>query len=57
MMQSLVGIRAGLLDRLWALPEPMKIGGVRVGALIWSTVLFGVLSVPTVWQQLGRHFG
>jgi hypothetical protein len=39
------------------LPEQIRIRGFRVAALVWSVVLFGVLSVLVVQQQLGRLFG
>ncbi|SCK36036.1 Nramp family divalent metal transporter [Streptomyces sp. WMMB 322] len=40
-----------------ALPGPLKVRGVRVAALIWVIVLFGVLSVLTVRQQIMDIFG
>jgi hypothetical protein len=39
------------------LPEPIRIRGFRVGALVWSVLLFGVLAVLTVGQQLGNLTG
>jgi hypothetical protein len=39
------------------LPEAIRIRGVRAGALVWSLVLFGVLSVLTVIQQAGKLIG
>jgi hypothetical protein len=39
------------------LPEPIRTGPVRVAALVWSTLLFGFLSILTFWQQIGRLFG
>ncbi|GAA1258137.1 Nramp family divalent metal transporter [Pseudonocardia aurantiaca] len=39
------------------LPAPIRIRGFRVGALVWSVVLFGVLAVLTVQQQAGRLLG
>lgn len=33
------------------LPAPIRIGPFRVGALIWSTVLFGTLAALTVYTQ------
>ena len=41
----------------WTLPEPIKIGTGRVVALVWSTLLFGFLSVLTFGQQWHRLFG
>jgi len=38
------------------LPEPIRIRGVRLGALIWSFVLFGVLSVLTFQDRIGDLF-
>jgi hypothetical protein len=39
------------------LPEAIRIRGFRVGALVWSVLLFGVLAVLTVIQQAGRLLG
>jgi hypothetical protein len=38
------------------LPEPIRIRGVRLGALIWSFLLFGVLSVLTFQDRIGQLF-
>jgi hypothetical protein len=38
------------------LPEPIRIRGVRLGALVWSFVLFGVLSVLTFQDRIGDLF-
>jgi 4-hydroxybenzoate polyprenyltransferase len=40
-----------------ALPGPLKVRGMRVAALVWAVVLFGVLSVLTARQQLTDLFG
>ncbi|WP_199546029.1 Nramp family divalent metal transporter [Streptomyces sp. N35] len=40
-----------------ALPNPLKVRGYRVAALVWAALLFGVLSVLTVRQQLDNLFG
>jgi hypothetical protein len=40
-----------------ALPAPLKVRGYRVAALVWVVVLFGVLSVLTVRQQIMDVFG
>ncbi|WP_181764604.1 Nramp family divalent metal transporter [Streptomyces albidus (ex Kaewkla and Franco 2022)] len=40
-----------------ALPAEIKVRGYRVAALIWVVVLFGVLSVLTVRQQILDVFG
>ncbi|MGW1680689.1 Nramp family divalent metal transporter [Saccharopolyspora sp. NPDC002376] len=39
------------------LPGPIRIHGYRMAALIWSILLFGVLAVLTVHQQLDKLFG
>ncbi len=39
------------------LPEPIRIRGVRVGAMVWAFGLFGVLSVATIIQQYQDNFG
>jgi hypothetical protein len=39
------------------LPEQIRIRGFRVGALVWSVILFGVLAVLTVQQQIPKLFG
>jgi hypothetical protein len=36
------------------LPEPIRIRGVRLGALAWSFALFGVLSVLTIIDQVKK---
>jgi MFS family permease len=38
------------------LPAPIRIRGVRLGALVWSFVLFGVLSVLTFADRVGELF-
>jgi hypothetical protein len=38
------------------LPEPLKVRGVRLGALVWAFLLFGVLSVIVVIDQFGELF-
>jgi hypothetical protein len=38
------------------LPEPIRIRGVRLGALIWSFLLFGVLSVLTFQDRIRDLF-
>jgi hypothetical protein len=38
------------------LPAPIRIRGVRLGALIWSFLLFGVLSVLTFQDRIGELF-
>ena len=39
------------------LPAPIRIRGFRMGALIWSVLLFGTLSVLTFQGQLEKLFG
>jgi uncharacterized protein YhhL (DUF1145 family) len=39
------------------LPGPIKVRGGRLAALVWSILLFGVLSVLTFQDQLGKLFG
>jgi hypothetical protein len=39
------------------LPAPIRIRGFRLGALIWSILLFGTLSFLTFRDQLGKLFG
>ena len=39
------------------LPPPIRIRGFRLGALIWSILLFGTLSVLTFRDQIGKLFG
>ena len=39
------------------LPGPVRIGPVRIAALVWSTLLFGVLSALTFGQQIGKLLG
>jgi hypothetical protein len=40
-----------------SLPAPLRVRGVRVGALVFSSGFFGVLSVLTIIQQTQRLFG
>jgi hypothetical protein len=39
------------------LPAPLKIRSYRIVALVWSILLFGVLSVITVLEQGRKLFG
>jgi hypothetical protein len=39
------------------LPGPIRVRGYRLAALIWSTLLFGVLAVLTVNEQIGELLG
>lgn len=40
-----------------ALPAPIRIRAVRVAALGWAVLLFGVLSVMTIIEQTGKLLG
>jgi hypothetical protein len=33
------------------LPEPLRVRGLRLAALVWAIALFGTLSVLTIIQQ------
>ena len=39
------------------LPEPIRVRGVRLAALVWAILLFGVLSAITFVDQGRRLFG
>jgi hypothetical protein len=39
------------------LPAPIRVRGWRLAGLVWSILLFGVLSVLTFQDQLGKLFG
>jgi hypothetical protein len=45
-----------LLNRR-VLPAPLRPRGYRVAALVWSCLLFGVLSAITIWEQGQTLFG
>ena len=55
MMCLYSGLLINLNRRL--LPDPIKIRSYRVAAMIWSTVLFGVLAALTIRQQILRLLG
>ena len=40
-----------------SLPEPIRIRGVRLGALIWAIALFGTLSALTFRDQISKLLG
>ena len=40
-----------------ALPEPIRVRGLRLGMLVWSILLFGTLSALTFRDQLAKLFG
>jgi hypothetical protein len=40
-----------------SLPGPIRVRGVRLAALIWSILLFGVLSALTFQDRIGELFG
>jgi hypothetical protein len=39
------------------LPEPIRVRGFRLGALIWAILLFGTLSILTFQDQIGKLLG
>jgi hypothetical protein len=39
------------------LPAPIRVRGWRLVGLVWSIVLFGVLSALTFNDQIGKLFG
>lgn len=39
------------------LPAQIRVSGVRLGALVWSIILFGVMAVLTVHQQVDKLLG
>ena len=39
------------------LPEPIRVRGFRLAALIWAILLFGTLSVLTFQDQIGKLLG
>lgn len=45
-----------LLTNRRMLPEPIRIGGVRAAAMIWSFLLFGVLAFLSFQQQITALF-
>jgi hypothetical protein len=44
-----------LLNRT-QVPAPIRIDGLRIAALVWAVLFFGVLSRLTLWQQFLRLF-
>jgi hypothetical protein len=38
------------------LPEPIRVRGVRLAALVWAFLLFGVLSILTIQDRIGELF-
>jgi hypothetical protein len=55
MMMFLYSMLLIVLNRT-QLPDVIRMRGLRVGALLWSTAFFGVLAALTLWQQLQRFF-
>ena len=49
--------RAGPLLNRRVLPPQIRPGGGRIAALVWSFLLFGLLSVLTFNQQIRTLFG
>ena len=56
MMMCLYSALLFVLNRR-GLPDAIKVRSYRAGALIWSTLFFGVLAALTIWQQLHRLLG
>ncbi|HXW07083.1 MAG TPA: Nramp family divalent metal transporter [Vicinamibacterales bacterium] len=52
-MMFLYSVMLIVLNRR-ALPEVLRVGSYRLGALVWASMFFGVLSVLTLWQQVQR---
>jgi hypothetical protein len=40
-----------------SLPVPIRVRGWRLAGLVWSVLLFGVLSLLTFSDQLGKLLG
>jgi MFS family permease len=38
------------------LPKEIRVRSYRLGALIWATVVFGILAALTIWQQLSTLY-
>jgi uncharacterized protein YhhL (DUF1145 family) len=38
------------------LPEAIRVRGARLAVLVWSILLFGILSVLTFRDQIGKLF-
>ena len=52
-MMCLYSVLLLLLNRR-ELPQALRIGSIRAGVLVWSTLFFGVLAALTIWQQFER---
>jgi hypothetical protein len=39
------------------MPEPLRIAGVRLGAMVWSVLFFGFFSVILLQDQISTLFG
>ena len=51
LMMAVYSVLLIVLNRR-GLPAPIRIGGARTAALVWSTAMFGLLAVLTIRQQL-----
>lgn len=40
-----------------ALPEAIKMRGVRLAALVWAVLFFGIASAVVIFSQVGQFFG
>ncbi|HKE95362.1 MAG TPA: Nramp family divalent metal transporter [Povalibacter sp.] len=56
LMMCIYSLLLVLLNRR-LLPAPIRITPLRIVLLLWATVLFGLLAVMTVRQQMGILFG
>jgi hypothetical protein len=56
LMMFIYSILLIILNRR-TLPEPIRTGPVRLAALVWSTLLFGLLSLLTFGQQIQKLMG
>jgi hypothetical protein len=54
-MMFLYSVMLIVLNR-GALPPALRVRSYRLGALVWASAFFGVLSLLTIWQQAQRFF-
>jgi hypothetical protein len=54
-MMFLYSVMLIVLNR-GALPPALQVRSYRLGALVWASAFFGVLSMLTIWQQIQRFF-
>lgn len=38
------------------LPQPIRVRSYRLAAIIWAAIVFGILAVLTIWQQISLLF-